>query len=85
MSADIIDYYANHAQEFLATEQLTPSSGAAEVTSTPFGVLFGVQPWNFPYYQLTRFVAPNIMAGNVVMVKHASCVPQCAIAGLLRR
>ena len=80
MSADIIDYYANHAQEFLATEQLTPSSGAAEVTSTPFGVLFGVQPWNFPYYQLTRFAAPNIMAGNVVMVKHASCVPQCAIA-----
>lgn len=53
---------------------------AFECTSTPFGVLFGVQPWNFPYYQLTRFAAPNIMAGNVVMVKHASCVPQCAIA-----
>lgn len=80
LSADIIDYYANHAEKFLATDQLTPSSGAAEVISTPFGVLFGVQPWNFPYYQLTRFAAPNIMAGNVVMVKHASCVPQCAIA-----
>ena len=80
LSADIIDYYANHAEKFLATEQLTPSSGAAEVISTPFGVLFGVQPWNFPYYQLTRFAAPNIMAGNVVMVKHASCVPQCAVA-----
>ena len=80
LSADIIDYYANHAEKFLATEQLTPSSGAAEVISTPFGVLFGVQPWNFPYYQLTRFAAPNIMAGNVIMVKHASCVPQCAVA-----
>jgi len=43
-------------------------------------VLFGVQPWNFPYYQLARFAAPNLMAGNMVMVKHAGCVPQCAIA-----
>ena len=80
LSADIIDYYAKNAERFLATETLQPSTGEAEVESTPFGVLFGVQPWNFPYYQLARFAAPNLMAGNVVMVKHAGCVPQCAIA-----
>ena len=80
LCADIIDYYAEHAEAFLAPVQLKPSSGEAAVESTPLGVLFGVQPWNFPYYQLVRFAAPNIMAGNVVMVKHAGCVPQCAQA-----
>ncbi len=80
LSADILDYYARHAARFLATEALVPSSGDAEVQSSPLGVLFGVQPWNFPYYQLARFAAPNLMAGNVVMVKHAGCVPQCAMA-----
>ena len=80
LSADIIDYYAKNAKRFLAPRHLKPSSGKAVVESTPFGVLFGVQPWNFPYYQLARFAAPNLMAGNVAMVKHAGCVPQCAIA-----
>ena len=80
LSADIIEYYAKNAERFLAPEILKPSSGEAEIVSSPFGVLFGVQPWNFPYYQLARFAAPNLMAGNVVMVKHAGCVPQCAIA-----
>src|ERR1017187_4871036 len=80
LSADIIDYYAKNAKRFLASRHLKPSLGKAVVESTPFGVLFGVQPWNFPYYQLARFAAPNLMAGNVVMVKHAGCVPQCAIA-----
>jgi len=80
LSADIIDYYATNARRFLATQKLTPSFGEAEVESSPLGVLLGVQPWNFPYYQLARFAAPNLMAGNVVMVKHAGCVPQCAIA-----
>ena len=80
LSADMIDYYATNAERFLAPQYLDPSSGEADVISTPFGVLFGVQPWNFPYYQLARFAAPNLMAGNVVMVKHAGCVPQCAIA-----
>ena len=83
LSADIIDYYAKHAEHFLSTEQLLPATGSAVIESAPFGVLFGVQPWNFPYYQLARFAAPNLMAGNVVMVKHAGNVPQCAM--LVRR
>ena len=80
LSADIIDYYAKNSERFLAPQDLKPTSGVAEVESVPFGVLFGVQPWNFPYYQLARFAAPNLMAGNVIMVKHAGSVPQCALA-----
>ena len=80
LSADITDYYAKNAEHFLAPQDLKPSSGEAWVESSPIGVLFGVQPWNFPYYQLVRFAVPNLMAGNVVMVKHAGIVPQCAIA-----
>jgi len=80
LSADIIEYYAWNAEDFLAPQILKPKLGEAVIESSPFGVLFGVQPWNFPYYQLARFAAPNLMAGNVVMVKHAGCVPQCAIA-----
>ena len=80
LSADIIGYYAKNAERFLAPQPLVPNSGEAEIQSCPIGVLFGVEPWNFPYYQLARFAAPNLMAGNVVMVKHAGCVPQCAIA-----
>jgi succinate-semialdehyde dehydrogenase/glutarate-semialdehyde dehydrogenase len=80
LSAAIIDYYAKNAERFLAPQHLKPGTGEAVVESTPLGVLFGVQPWNFPYYQLARFAAPNLMAGNVVMVKHAGCVPQCAMA-----
>jgi succinate-semialdehyde dehydrogenase / glutarate-semialdehyde dehydrogenase len=80
LSADILDYYAKHAERFLAPEQLQLETGEAVVESSPLGVIFGVQPWNFPYYQLARFAAPNLMAGNVVMVKHSGTVPQCAIA-----
>ena len=80
LSADIIDYYADHAEQFLAPHTIPRAAGEATVVNTPLGVLFGVEPWNFPYYQLARFVAPNIMSGNVVMVKHAPSVPQCALA-----
>jgi succinate-semialdehyde dehydrogenase/glutarate-semialdehyde dehydrogenase len=80
LSADIIDYYAQHGEEFLAPQKLAPHSGEATIESSPIGVLFGIEPWNFPYYQLARFVAPNLMVGNVVLVKHAPSVPQCALA-----
>ena len=80
LSAAITDYYAKNAESFLVRVQLTPKTGEADVESSPIGVLFGVQPWNFPYYQLARFAAPNLMAGNVVMVKHSASVPQCAAA-----
>jgi len=80
LSAAIIDYYADHAEAFLAPELLKTDKGQAVVESSPLGVLFGVEPWNYPYYQVARFAAPNLMAGNVVMVKHASNVPQCALA-----
>jgi succinate-semialdehyde dehydrogenase / glutarate-semialdehyde dehydrogenase len=79
LSADILEYYADHAEEFLAPQELKPATGSASIESAPLGVLFGIEPWNFPYYQLARFVAPNLMAGNVVMVKHSSSVPQCAV------
>ena len=80
LSAAIIDYYADHAEAFLAPEKLKTAKGDAVVESSPIGIVFGVEPWNFPYYQVARFAAPNLMSGNVVMVKHASNVPQCALA-----
>ena len=80
LSAAILDYYAENAQAFLAPEKLVTPRGEAMVESSPIGVVFGVEPWNYPYYQVARFAAPNLMAGNVVLVKHASNVPQCALA-----
>jgi succinate-semialdehyde dehydrogenase / glutarate-semialdehyde dehydrogenase len=79
-SADILAYYAKHAEAFLAPIRLEPKIGEAHMESSPFGVLFCVEPWNFPYYQLARVAGPQLMAGNVLVVKHAACVPQCAIA-----
>jgi succinate-semialdehyde dehydrogenase/glutarate-semialdehyde dehydrogenase len=80
LSANIIDYYADHAKEFLGDKHLSPEHGKALIRHSPIGVLFGVEPWNFPLYQVARFAAPNIMIGNTVLVKHASIVPQCGIA-----
>jgi succinate-semialdehyde dehydrogenase/glutarate-semialdehyde dehydrogenase len=79
-SGDILAYYAQHAESFLAPTQLHPMHGQAHMESSPIGVLFCVEPWNFPYYQLARVAGPQLMAGNVLVVKHAGCVPQCAIA-----
>jgi succinate-semialdehyde dehydrogenase/glutarate-semialdehyde dehydrogenase len=80
LSAEIFDYYAKNAESFLADKILNPVHGKALIRYSPIGVLLGVQPWNFPFYQVARFAAPNIMIGNTVLIKHASNVPQCAIA-----
>lgn len=80
LSADIFDYYATHGESFLSDQKLDTEYGEAYIKCTPIGVLLGVEPWNFPFYQVARFAAPNLMAGNVVLVKHASNVPQCALA-----
>ena len=79
-SARIMAYYAQHAESFLAPEPLHPASGTAHVESSPIGVVFGIQPWNFPFYQLARIAGPHLMAGNTLVVKHSETVPQCAIA-----
>jgi succinate-semialdehyde dehydrogenase / glutarate-semialdehyde dehydrogenase len=80
LSASILKYYADNAETFLAPRQLHSTAGEAYIEYSPFGVLIGVQPWNYPYYQLARFAAPHLMAGNVMLVKHAPSVPQCAMA-----
>lgn len=83
LTSSILDYYAENAETLLAPEHLTTASadeGEAMVVSTPLGVILGIQPWNFPYYQLARVAGANIMAGNAVMIKHASIVPQAAAA-----
>jgi len=80
LAASIYEYYATHAEKFLADEPLSPEKGSAYIRKEPIGVLLGVEPWNYPFYQVARFAAPNIMAGNCILLKHASNVPQCALA-----
>jgi len=77
--ADILDYYAEHGERLLAAQAL-PGEPGATLVAEPFGVILAIEPWNFPYYQLVRVAAPQLIAGNVVMMKHAENVPQCALA-----
>lgn len=76
----IFEYYAKNGEKFLANEPLKVDIGEAYIKKSPIGVLLGVEPWNFPFYQVARFAAPNIMIGNTILLKHASNVPQCAEA-----
>ena len=80
--ADIADFYAENGKKFMKPNTIKSSmlSGSTIVQKEPLGVLFGIMPWNYPFYQVLRFAIPNIMAGNTVIIKHASNVPQCAIA-----
>ena len=83
LSAAIFEYYARNAEALLAPEKLPvadPAEGEAMLVCDPLGVLLAVEPWNFPYYQIARIIAPQLSAGNTMLLKHAANVPQCAAA-----
>jgi succinate-semialdehyde dehydrogenase/glutarate-semialdehyde dehydrogenase len=78
--AEIARYYAQNAAAFLAPARLETRLGDTWVEYHPIGVVVAIEPWNYPLYQLMRVCAPNVAAGNPVLAKHASIVPQCAVA-----
>ncbi len=81
LSADIFDYYYHNAERLLEPEKLpvaSPDEGEAMLVCEPLGVLLAIEPWNFPYYQIARIIAPQLCAGNTMLLKHASNVPQSA-------
>jgi succinate-semialdehyde dehydrogenase / glutarate-semialdehyde dehydrogenase len=81
-AGDIYGYYADHASEFLQDEPITllAGEGSAVIRRSSLGVLLGVMPWNFPYYQVARFAGPNLIIGNTILLKHAEQCPESAAA-----
>lgn len=83
LSAKILEYYVRHAETLLKPQKLPvldPAEGEATVVHDPLGVLLAIEPWNFPYYQIARILAPQLSVGNTLLLKHASNVPQSAAA-----
>ena len=79
-SSQILYYYAWNAERSLAAAKLNPAVGEVGMACSRIGVIDGAEPWSFPFYALARVAGPQLMAGNVLVVKHAGCVPACAIA-----
>lgn len=83
MCAGICEYYAEHAKQILAATPLKVKNrdiGDVTIVHEPLGIILAIEPWNFPLYQVVRIAAPQLAAGNVILLKHASIVPQCAAA-----
>jgi succinate-semialdehyde dehydrogenase/glutarate-semialdehyde dehydrogenase len=74
------EYYAENAERMLADEHIATNAADSYVAFTPIGVILAIMPWNFPFWQVFRPIAPAVMAGNALVLKHASNVPQCALA-----
>lgn len=80
-AADITEFYADNAEKITADQPIDIlGEGSAVIRKSPLGVLLGIMPWNFPYYQVARFAAPNLVLGNTILLKHASQCPESAAA-----